>query len=109
LLSREDMAEASPSFSARSSKIGSGRAARIMGVVAVSTLLTSLLLALGMSAVVSLPLLLAAAIVMLAVWYARRKRQIMQGRDSSERLDRSSGLLRWPTKSIIDDRLPDEK
>lgn len=53
------------------------------------------------------PMVVVLGIGMFAVWFARRHRQTLQGRDADERKDPFTADRRWPSEGIIDDRLDD--
>jgi len=63
-------------------------------------------LSVGLAAVVWVPLLFGLGAVMITVWAARRRRQRLEGRGSSEIRDPTHAEQPWP-KSAIDDRLPE--
>jgi hypothetical protein len=63
-------------------------------------------LTLGITAVVWVPLLLFLGGVMLTVWIARRRRQILENRNDYEVKNPGRVDAPWP-KSVAEDRLPE--
>ncbi len=79
----------------------------LLVVAGVLGLIVSLALSMGIAAIFWVPTLFVAGGVMWSVWGARRRRQLMEHRDANELRDREHSQPRWPTKGVIDDRLPE--
>jgi hypothetical protein len=78
-----------------------------MGVFAFLALIAASVISLGLAAIVWVPLLLGIGIVSVAIASARRRRQALQGRDANEVKDPTHAHPHWPTRGVIDDRLPE--
>jgi hypothetical protein len=78
-----------------------------MGAAAALALVVASLILVALTSIFWAPLLLAVGAAMIAIWSARRRRQSRQGRDSNEVKDPRHNRLPWPTRGVIDDRLPD--
>jgi hypothetical protein len=76
------------------------------GIAAALGLLPVAVLALGVTAVVWVPLLVALGGVMWSIWVARRRRQILENRNDDEVKNPVQAEAPWP-KDVIDDRLPE--
>jgi hypothetical protein len=78
-----------------------------MGVFAFLALIAASVVSVGLAAIVWVPLLMGIGIAMVAIASARRRRQSTQGRNSNEIKDPTHAHPLWPTKGVIDDRLPE--
>ncbi len=78
-----------------------------MGVFAFLALIAASVISVGLAAIVWVPLLLGIGIAMVGIASARRRRQSMQGRNGDEIKDPTHAHPHWPTKGVIDDRLPE--
>ncbi|HTB71790.1 MAG TPA: hypothetical protein VK762_01040 [Polyangiaceae bacterium] len=85
----------------------SSRAAWAVGVFAFLALIAASVVSVGLAAIVWVPLLMGIGIAMVAIASARRRRQSTQGRNSNEIKDPTHAHPPWPTKGVIDDRLPE--
>jgi hypothetical protein len=59
-----------------------------------------------LAAIAWIPMLFVLGGVMCTIWAARRRRQILEGRDAREIKNPQQAELPWPT-DVIDDRLPE--
>jgi predicted lipid-binding transport protein (Tim44 family) len=80
----------------------------VAGIAAALAMGITLVLSLGVAAIFWIPLLFMAAIAMLSVWSARRRRQISEHRNESDVKDPLHASRRWPTERAVDDRLPEQ-
>jgi Flp pilus assembly protein TadB len=78
----------------------------VLGIVGVLGLAVSLVLSMGLAALFWVPTVFVAGGVMWSVWVARRHRQARENRDAGEQKDPLTATPRWPSKGVIDDRLP---
>jgi Flp pilus assembly protein TadB len=78
-----------------------------VGAFAFVALIAASVVSVGLAAIVWVPLLMGIAISMVAIASARRRRQSTQGRNSDEIKDPTHAHPLWPTKGVIDDRLPE--
>ncbi len=78
-----------------------------MGVFAFVALIAASVVSVGLAAIVWVPLLMGIGIAMVAVASARRRRQVTQGRNSSEIKDSKHAHPHWPTRGVIDNRVPE--
>ncbi len=85
----------------------SSRAAWAVGVFAFLALIAASIVSVGLAAIVWIPMLMGIGIAMVAIASARRRRQSTQGRNSNEIKDPTHAHPPWPTKGVIDDRLPE--
>ena len=79
----------------------------VVGVFAFVALTGASIVSVGLASIVWVPLLLGLGIAMVTIWSARRRRQTTQGRNSNEIKDPAHAHPSWPTKGVIDDRLPE--
>ena len=86
---------------------GHSASAWAVGLLAFVALIAASVVSVGLASIVWLPLLVGLGVAMIVVGAARRRRQRMQGRDSSEVKDPTHVHPRWPTKDVTDDRLPE--
>lgn len=75
-----------------------------LGLVALAVVTA---LVLGLAAIVWVPFVLLVGCAMLTVWAARRRRQLLEGRNPLEVKDAPQVAPRWPSEGVIDDRLPE--
>jgi Flp pilus assembly protein TadB len=101
------MDESTPDVVPVSDATGSRAGAWAMGVFAFLALIAASVVSVGLAAIVWVPLLVGIGIAMVAIASARRRRQSMQGRDGNEIKDPTHAYPRWPTRGVIDDRLPE--
>lgn len=99
----ESTSEVTPVSDATASRTG----AWAMGVFAFLALIAASVISVGLAAIVWVPLLLGIGIVMVAIASARRRRQALQGRNANEVKDPMHAHPHWPTRGVIDDRLPE--
>lgn len=100
--------EAADDARARTSEAaGSRSGTRAVGVFAFVALIAASIVSIGLASIVWVPLLLGLGIAMAVVAAARRRRQSMQGRDGNEIKDPTHAHPSWPTRGVIDDRLPE--
>jgi hypothetical protein len=99
----EPMIEGSTASEAVSPRVG----AWAVGVFAFVALITASIVSVGLASIVWVPLLLGLGIVMVSIGSARRRRQSGEGRDGNEIKDPTHARPQWPTKGVIDDRLPE--
>jgi hypothetical protein len=78
-----------------------------VGVYAFLALFAATIMSVGLAAIVWVPLLLGVGIAMVAIASARRRRQALQGRNADEVKDPKHAHPAWPTRGVIDDRLPE--
>jgi hypothetical protein len=78
-----------------------------MGSFAFLALIAASVISVGLAAIVWVPLLLGIGIAMASIASARRRRQSAQGRDGNEVKDPTHAHHPWPTRGVIDDRLPE--
>jgi Flp pilus assembly protein TadB len=78
-----------------------------LGVFSFLALIAASIISLGLAAIVWVPLLLGLGIAMVAIASARRRRQSLQGRNADEVKDPKHAHPHWPTRGVIDDRLPE--
>jgi hypothetical protein len=78
-----------------------------VGVVAFVALIGASIVSIGLASIVWVPLLFGIGIAMVTIWAARRRRQSTQGRNASEIRDPTHSHPHWPTRGVIDDRLPE--
>jgi|SRR5579859_4174162 len=83
------------------------RGAWALGVFAFMALIAASIISVGLAAIVWAPLLLGIGIAMVAIAAARRRRQSLQGRNADEVKDPTHAHPPWPTRDVIDDRLPE--
>jgi hypothetical protein len=86
---------------------GHSASAWAVGLFAFVALIAASVVSVGLASIVWLPLLVGIGVAMIVVASARRRRQRMQGRDSSEVKDPTHAHRQWPTKGVTDDRLPE--
>ncbi len=101
------MAESIPEASPLPAAAGSRAGAWAVGVFAFVALIGASIVSVGLASIVWVPLLLGIGIAMVAIASARRRRQSTQGRDGNEIKDPAHAHPPWPTKGVIDDRLPE--
>jgi hypothetical protein len=99
----ESTSEVTPVSDVTASRTG----AWAMGVFAFLALIAASVISVGLAAIVWVPLLLGIGIVMVAIASARRRRQALQGRNANEVKDPTHAHPHWPTRGVIDDRLPE--
>jgi Flp pilus assembly protein TadB len=99
----DSMPESSPLPDASAPRAG----AWAVGVFAFLALFAATIMSLGLAAIVWVPLLLGIGIAMVAIASARRRRQATQGRNADEVKDPTHAHPHWPTRGVIDDRLPE--
>ena len=85
----------------------SSRTGWAVGVFAFLALIGASIVSVGLASIVWIPLLLGLGIAMVTVGSARRRRQTKQGRNADEIKDPAHAHPAWPTKGVIDDRLPE--
>jgi hypothetical protein len=78
-----------------------------VGAFAFLALIGASIMSVGLAAIVWVPLLMGIGISLVVIASARRKRQSTQGRDGNEIKDPTHAHPHWPTKGVIDDRLPE--
>jgi hypothetical protein len=86
---------------------GSRKGTRAIGVFAFVALIAASIVSIGLASIVWVPLLLGLGIAMAVIAAARRRRQSMEGRDGNEIKDPTHAHPSWPTRGVIDDRLPE--
>jgi hypothetical protein len=101
------MAESTPDASPLSEATGPRAGAWAVGVFAFLALIGASIVSVGLASIVWVPLLLGIGIAMVTIASARRRRQSTQGRNGSEVKDATHAHPSWPTKGVIDDRLPE--
>jgi hypothetical protein len=101
------MDESSPEVTPVSDAAGTRGGAWAMGVFAFLALIAASVISVGLAAIVWVPLLLGIGIAMVAIASARRRRQALQGRNANEVKDPTHSHPHWPTRGVIDDRLPE--
>jgi Flp pilus assembly protein TadB len=99
----DSMPESSPLPDASAPRAG----AWAVGVFAFLALFAATFMSVGLAAIVWVPLLLGIGIAMVATASARRRRQATQGRNADEVKDPTHAHPHWPTRGVIDDRLPE--
>jgi len=101
------MDEPTPEVSPLSEASGPRAGAWAVGLFAFVALIGASIVSVGLASIVWVPLLLGLGIAMVTIASARRRRQSTQGRNSNEIKDPTHGHPPWPTKGVIDDRLPE--
>jgi hypothetical protein len=101
------MAESSPEASPLPAAAGSRAGAWAVGVFAFVALIGASIVSVGLASIVWVPLLLGIGVAMVVIASARRRRQSTQGRNGNEIKDPTHAHPPWPTKGVIDDRLPE--
>jgi Flp pilus assembly protein TadB len=102
------MADAMPEWSRQPDDAPAPRGgAWSVGVYAFLALFAATIMSVGLAAIVWVPLLLGVGIAMVAIASARRRRQALQGRNADEVKDPKHAHPSWPTRGVIDDRLPE--
>jgi Flp pilus assembly protein TadB len=101
------MAESIPEATPLSEAAGPRAGAWAVGVFAFVALIGASIVSVGLASIVWVPLLLGIGIVMVTIGSARRRRQSSEGRNGDEVKDPTHAHPHWPTKGVIDDRLPE--
>src|ERR1700722_16585815 len=85
----------------------SRKGARAVGIFAFAALIAASIVSIGLASIVWVPLLLGLGIAMAVVAAARRGSQSTERRDGNEIKDPAHAHPSWPTRGVIDDRLPE--
>ena len=101
------MAEPIPEVSPLQAAAGPRAGAWAVGVFAFLALIAASVVSVGLASIVWMPLLLGVGVAMVSVGSARRRRQSTEGRNGNEIKDPAHAHPTWPTKGVIDDRLPE--
>lgn len=80
----------------------------VSGILAFIGILATCILSLGIAVIFWGPALLIFALAMWGVWSGRRRRQLYENRGPDETKDPLHAERPWPTKGVIDDRLPQD-
>ena len=101
------MADSPPDLSSLPGAPAPRGSAWALGVFSFLALIAASIISVGLAAIVWVPLLLGIGIAMIAIASARRRRQSLQGRNADEVKDPTHAHPHWPTRGVIDDRLPE--
>jgi Flp pilus assembly protein TadB len=78
----------------------------ISGILAAIGIVVTCVMSLGIAVIFWGPALVLFGVAMWGVWSARRQRQLYENRGPDETKDPQHAEHPWPTKGVIDDRLP---
>lgn len=78
----------------------------VSAILAILGLVATSVLSLGIAVIFWGPAVIVLALAMWGVWGARRRRQLYENRGPDETKNPTHAEHSWPTKGVIDDRLP---